>query len=251
MNNPLKNLTLPKKIKYSNTEYGRYRLNHNEMKFLEKEDSYLLLDIYEECKNNQVVFVEQVVIDSRMNDGDCAIVGSECRPNDINKDKCKQADLMYLFVANQQNMGAYCYAYEMKHCVGNSENVIFEMLDQCAFTCFFCKQLYEKSCYSEKNINGIFSPLKYYVGVITEKFDKEVLLNNWIIPKQNSLFTTTPQNFFEQKLQTQQNETKKNLKILQNFYDGHAIINGMDIPFDVRFFDNQRKIMRFVNGILQ
>lgn len=250
MNNPLKNLTLPKKIKYSNTEYGRYRLNHNEMKFLEKEDSYLLLDIFEICKDDGVEFVEQLVIDSKMNDDDCAIVGSECRPNDVNKEKCKQTDFMYLFVAGQRNLDAYCYAYEMKHNIGNKEQTIFDMLEQCAHTCFFCGQLYEKANYSER-LTRNNSSLKYHVGVITEKFNKEFLLHNWIEPKKKNLCRTIPQNFLEQKLQTQQIETEKNLKILQDFYDGHAVINGRDLPFDVRLFDNQRKVIRFINGILQ
>lgn len=247
MSNPLQKISRAKKIKHSNTEYGRFELKHNDLKIFGKEDSYLLLEVHEICKNEDVEFHELVVIDSKLSNGDCAIVGSECKSNEV--EEMQKTDILYLFVSNQQNTENHCYAYEIKHRVGNSEKIIIEMIGQWADTCFFCKYLYELA------YRGIEPPcssnLRCHVGVITESFEKNTLLNNWIEPKKQSLITTKPQNFFEQKLQAQQSETEKKLKILQDFYNGQAIINGTILPFDVRIFDNQRKVLHFVDGILQ
>lgn len=248
MSNPLKNLNQVKKIKSSLIIDGHYRLGHNELKLLEKGDPCFVIEIYEEKEN------ELVLIDSRLSEDGCAIVGSECRPSDVDSEKWKKTDIMYLFAAYQPKKNDHCYAYEMKHRIGFSEEIIFEMLHQCACTCFYCKQLYEKAYYSENigSNSNVLNKLETHVGVVTENFDKETLLHNWIEPKKKDIISSTPQNFFEQKIITQQNETEKQLKILQDFYEGHATINGMNLIFDVRLYNNPNgTILKFIDGILQ
>jgi hypothetical protein len=238
MNNPLKKLSY-RKIKPSEIESGRFKVNHNDLRILDEDDSSLQLEVYEKKQD------ELVVIESSLNANECVLIGSECRPNDI--ENWKKSDIMYLFASTLPNSEDRCYAYEIKQHVGNSEETIFDMLEQCASTSFFAKQLYEKACYGESRQSNLFT----YVGVVTESFNRDELKHDWIEPRQRRLIPADVHDFVQQKMLTQQTEDEKKLLILQDFFDGFAVINGNKMLFDIRYFAEKRHLMRFVHGVLQ
>lgn len=236
MTNPLSNLNYSKLAPSDNG----FKICHNQPRFLDKDFSGCSVKIVEQ--NNE----ETVFLTSDLSDGECAIVGSECRPDGIDEG-WKRTDIMYLFVSSKTNE-ARSYAYDMKLHVGKSENDIYRLIKQCSDTSRLCDSIYERAC--QKTPDYKEAPVQMSVGVVTETYDEERL--DWWISKRSELpVSPTPSNFFEQKIQAQAQENSKYLKILQDFKNKKARINGTELPFDIRFFENKNATLNFIHGILQ
>ena len=100
------------------------RNNHVKYIFIEKNTICCRIDGVEQQKD----FEDKVVVSVYLDEGNVAVLGSECYSAELDKSRIKKVDILYVFFP--QNGGNYsCYVFDMKHTYGHEKKDILRFYD--------------------------------------------------------------------------------------------------------------------------
>lgn len=189
----------------------------------------------------QIPFEDKVIVSVYLDEGNIAVLGSECYSAELDKSKIKKADILYVFLP--QNGGNYsCYVFDMKHTYGHEEKDILRFYNQCIssakYALSICLLVNESDC--KPNV-------ELHFGVVTTDYSRE-RLEALIHSLDNS--PKEFQNAQETKFaaQTRQNETE--MSVLRSFLNEQVPFDNSIYPLDIRIASQQPYEMHFVNGSL-
>lgn len=214
---------------------GVYVLTKNNMVQVDNAVNHIQLRI-DECTTGEILWVQ-----NEFDEGEFALVGTECRSVNLRDDGVKRSDLVY--VSFLQDGSSNAYSYDMKETIGNSENVIYEVVSQFEDTLTYAKSL---------QVLWKIKPNqeRYFVGVLTENKCLERL--NFFIEQLNKESVDDNDSSFNAIKAKVQNRDKSNkLKILKDFKDEKVEILGKILKVDIRVMDDKCCTMSFIHGILQ
>lgn len=160
-------------------------------------------------------------------DDDLVILGHECTEDVL----ANRADFMciYLIPGNQ----AYCYVYDMKKKVAKIDKFL-KLVSQLKSTLEYTNDLVSYAAPGTEIINQ--------VGVVTEKFDREDIQNQYNSLVERKSHINESKNLADNKLR-QMNLTSnidKRIAILELLLNGKVKLGTEEYWFDVRLFDEDK-----------
>lgn len=168
---------------------------------------------------------ETLYIVFKLNDGEKALIGRECHKPKKDRKEPARTDLMCVYSKPTHAIG---YAYDLKKTLGGKD-VILDLLSQWTETISYCKTQIHKADY------------EFVVGVITEKFDQQ-LLNSGII-ELSKLVEESDDSDFKYSLAAR----KRNVSIVNNrksfnrlidFRSGRFKIEDLVLDIDIHYFES-------------
>lgn len=223
----------------SNIKNGFYEIKKNQKYVRKYSDDNIDFKIVE--IDNGVS--EVIYIKSCLAPDEWYFIGNEYCLNLL--EKPKKVDLNYIFFSDSTHT-AISYSIDFKKTLGGKD-VILKLIQQ-----WTCALLYANIILLALNDYKMGTS---HVGVITENNDREYLKRTIDALKKDigpdgSVNPLMPA-FLIDKNATQNIPNKRELKILEDFYDGKVYINNQCYNIDIRTMTNSTYTLQFNSGVLQ